>query len=144
VSPSSESASDFPTAVFVYGTLQRGQCREKCWPLPPRDVTPATTQGRLFDLGEYPALAVGKDVVGGECWRFAPEELDATLEALDEVEGYCDGPDDLYTRRIVRCRLSGGDVIDAWAYFLADVTQLATLRPLRADDDGVVRWRPST
>src|SRR5438093_3247250 len=42
--------------VFVYGTLKRGEERARCWPRSPERVVPATTQGRLYDLGTYPAL----------------------------------------------------------------------------------------
>src|SRR5436853_6029420 len=35
------------TALFVYGTLQRGQCREQFWPHPPISVEGATIRGQL-------------------------------------------------------------------------------------------------
>ena len=43
-------------SIFVYGTLQRGYQRAPMWPRPPRQVERATIQGRMHDLGIYPAL----------------------------------------------------------------------------------------
>jgi gamma-glutamylcyclotransferase (GGCT)/AIG2-like uncharacterized protein YtfP len=76
---------------FVYGTLKRGQCREKCWPISPVNVQPAWTFGRLFDLGPYPALVV-KPVpeahrVAGEVWGFHAQDFGAIATALDRIEG---------------------------------------------------------
>jgi gamma-glutamylcyclotransferase (GGCT)/AIG2-like uncharacterized protein YtfP len=69
--------------VFVYGTLKRGQVRERSWPRQPLAVEPAWTLGRLFDLGPYPGLLAGTDRVLGELWRFAAEDLPETLRVLD-------------------------------------------------------------
>lgn len=43
------------TSVFVYGTLQRGEVREHCWPHAPVSIEWGTIRGQLRDLGEYPA-----------------------------------------------------------------------------------------
>ena len=83
--------------VFVYGTLQSGQCRQACWPHPPIEIRPAWTLGALYDRTDYPAMKSGSDRVRGQWWRFDPEHLASTLQALDEVEA----APDLYQRVIV-------------------------------------------
>lgn len=91
------------SAVFVYGTLQRGQERETCWPHPPRDIQPGYVTGQLFDLGPYPALVAGDGVVAGELWLLDESNLAETLQVLDEIEGYVgpSGPN-LYLRETTR------------------------------------------
>jgi gamma-glutamylcyclotransferase (GGCT)/AIG2-like uncharacterized protein YtfP len=54
------------SGVFVYGTLQRGGVRERCWPRKPIYVEVARVRGALYDLGPYPALVEGSDFVAGE------------------------------------------------------------------------------
>ncbi len=76
------------TAVFVYGTLKRGECRESCWPRAPLRVETAATKGQLYDLGPYPALCPGEGSVAGEVWTFAPRDMPATRAALDEIEDH--------------------------------------------------------
>ncbi len=93
--------------VFVYGTLKRGQIRERMWPRPPVRVFNATTRGTLFDLGEYPAMTAGTDLIEGEVWQLAAEDMEATLHVLDQIEDYRDAPDDLYKRVVVECELDG-------------------------------------
>jgi gamma-glutamylcyclotransferase (GGCT)/AIG2-like uncharacterized protein YtfP len=96
--PASEPICRF----FVYGTLCRGQCRERCWPCPPLDITPAWTFGTLYDRHDYPAMRLGHDRVRGECWRFAPEQMNLVREVLDQVEGTDQpGTANLYDRVVV-------------------------------------------
>src|SRR5262245_31105020 len=106
-----------PNAVFVYGTLKRGQVRERCWPRPPISVEPATVHWALYDLGPYPALVAGDDTVAGELWHLAPGDMQATLAALDRVEGFGGKEDDLYRRVIVECETTTGST-RAWTYQL--------------------------
>lgn len=80
----SESASI--TRFFVYGTLCRGQCREKCWPLEPLEITPAWTFGTLYGRADYPAMRPGNDRVMGECWRFDAAAIAEVRMVLDEIE----------------------------------------------------------
>ena len=44
--------------VFVYGTLMRGELRERCWPHQPLCVIPACVRGLLYDLGTTRRLLV--------------------------------------------------------------------------------------
>jgi gamma-glutamylcyclotransferase (GGCT)/AIG2-like uncharacterized protein YtfP len=88
--------------VFVYGTLKRGQCREHCWPTPPRKIAAAWTLGRLYTRADYPALISGCDRVLGELWLYNANELPQVLRTLDEVEQTNQpGLEDLYRRVVV-------------------------------------------
>jgi gamma-glutamylcyclotransferase (GGCT)/AIG2-like uncharacterized protein YtfP len=73
--------------IFVYGTLKRGQCREHCWPLRPVMTRSAWTYGRLYDLGEYPAMLPGNHRVAGQVWSYHKADSQQVLEALDRIEG---------------------------------------------------------
>jgi gamma-glutamylcyclotransferase (GGCT)/AIG2-like uncharacterized protein YtfP len=126
-------------AVFVYGTLKRGQVRERCWPRKPLDVAPATVGGRLYDLGPYPALASGSDRVTGELWRFAAEDIVATLAALDEIEDYRGGPEDLYRRAIIECESATGRA-RAWTYLYAKASELREEQRIALDANDVCGW----
>lgn len=103
---------------FVYGTLKRGECREHAWPCPPESVAEATTHGQLHDLGEYPAMVPGEDLVVGELWTVPKSGLADTLRVLDSIEGYRPGNDDnLYERRIVECLNNESQTQMAYTYF---------------------------
>ena len=86
-------------AVFVYGTLKRGQCRAGLWPSSPHSIKQAWVRGRLHDRSDYPAMTPGDDRVRGELWRFPAEAMPRVLEVLDQVEG-TNQPEttDLYVR----------------------------------------------
>ncbi len=91
-----------PTAVFVYGTLKRGQCRESLWPLRPLKICEACVLGSLFARDDYPAMTAGQDRVLGELWQFGAAELPMVLKSLDQIEGTNQADvDDLYHRVIV-------------------------------------------
>lgn len=74
--------------VFVYGTLKRGQCREKCWPRAPLSVQPAFVRGRLLCLGPFPGLVEGEEWIRGEAWKIAHRDLAETIRVLDQIEGF--------------------------------------------------------
>jgi gamma-glutamylcyclotransferase (GGCT)/AIG2-like uncharacterized protein YtfP len=130
---------DQPLAIFVYGTLKRGHVREACWPRRPVKVEAAAVRGTLYDLGPYPALVEGSDLVAGELWHFAAEDLPATLAALDRIEGYSGGAGDLYRRAVIECRSDDGTV-KAWTYWYARATELETAQRVKPDKDGLCRW----
>ena len=89
-------------AVFVYGTLKRGQCRESLWPVEPREVLASWVRGTLFGRADYPALMTGTHRVCGELWGFHCEDMPRVLEVLDAIEGTSgNSPEDLYHRRVV-------------------------------------------
>jgi gamma-glutamylcyclotransferase (GGCT)/AIG2-like uncharacterized protein YtfP len=122
---------------FVYGTLKRGQCREKCWPHPPLRVDPAVIRATLYDLGAYPGIVPGDGLARGEVWELRSEHLPATLRVLDSVEGFAERDDDLFVRRVVECTLDDGRTIDAWAYYYARV---GALREADRLGEGVRGW----
>lgn len=135
--------NDSPAAIFVYGTLQRGQEREGCWPRAPQDVIEATIGAELYDLGPYPAIIRGSDRVGGELWKLDPDDMPETLRVLDEIEGFGQEGGDLYERRIVACTTVDGETVEAYAYFYADEDEARKYFRVLPDDDGICRWRPS-
>jgi gamma-glutamylcyclotransferase (GGCT)/AIG2-like uncharacterized protein YtfP len=127
--------------VFVYGTLKRGQERERCWPCPPRRVEPAEIRGELYDLGPYPALVHGDDRVLGEVWFLDPADVAATLKTLDEIECFGVEDVDLYVRETVECRsLADGLLHTAYVYFLADPAQARTHRRVPTGAHGFAEW----
>ena len=106
--------------VFFYGTLMSGFRR------PGRDqiVTKLVPEGRasihaaLFDLGIYPAAIPASDTrVWGEVHRMT--DVDAVLNALDEIEGYRPSEPDasLYMRVETSATFDDGRVADVWVYF---------------------------
>ena len=118
-----------PCVFFVYGTLKRGECREHAWPCPPESIATGTTCGRLYDLGEYPAMTPGNDEVVGELWRITADGMSETLRVLDAIEDYRPGNDaNLYERRVVECRDDRGQTLLAYTYFylhpLSDESQI--------------------
>ncbi|MBE0510320.1 MAG: gamma-glutamylcyclotransferase [Gammaproteobacteria bacterium] len=103
--------------VFVYGTLLRGMCRFPALSHA-EPMGPALAQGKLYDLGDYPGLRPGSDVVVGEIYR-----VDArTLDRLDGIEDYYpDCPESsLYLRRPIQVRLlADGRRLQAETYLYA-------------------------
>jgi gamma-glutamylaminecyclotransferase len=96
------------TAVFVYGTLRRGQ-RNHPQLRGAAFLGEATTAPRydVIDLGPYPGLVAGTSPVAGEVWTVSAE----LLAALDAFEGV----PTLYTRGPVEL----ADGRPAHAYFWA-------------------------
>lgn len=127
-------------AVFVYGTLQTGECRAGCWPHRPKSIEHATIRGRLHDLGPYPALAEGEDLIAGELWLLEPEHMPRTLEVLDAVEAAA-GEGKLYERRLVTCRLGDSTSRQAFAYYFAHPERLARFPVIPPGADGRCHWK---
>lgn len=126
--------------VFVYGTLKRGQCRERCWPFRPTSVEPAWILGSLFDLGPFPALCQGTDRVLGEVWTIAEEHLAGTLRELDAIEGYTGRKDDLYRRVEVEYQTLDGKAGTAYTYrYNTDLTAMGRA-PIEPESDGFAIW----
>ena len=126
--------------MFVYGTLKRGQCRERLWPKVPLKVEPAWTLGALYDLGPYPALVAGNERVLGEAWHFAAEDMAPTLRILDAIEGYRGAADDLYVRIAIECVIDGGCQLRAYAYRYARIENLRPAQRVLPDESGYCRW----
>lgn len=134
------TATANPDSIFVYGTLKRGQSRETCWPRKPRSIESATVRGTLFDLGPYPGLIEGQDVIVGEAWQFAETDMPATLATLDEIEDFHNSPDDEYRRVIVECMVKD-KVVAAWTYQYARGAALATAQRIAPNANGLCEWR---
>jgi gamma-glutamylcyclotransferase (GGCT)/AIG2-like uncharacterized protein YtfP len=74
-----------PDLLFVYGTLMRGFPLHALLEGRAAYVGPGRVQGRLFDLGRYPAAVPDRDgVIAGEVYRVADPAL---WRALDSAEG---------------------------------------------------------
>jgi gamma-glutamylcyclotransferase (GGCT)/AIG2-like uncharacterized protein YtfP len=133
-----------PSAVFVYGTLQRGEERAGCWPHAPLAITPAVISAELYDLGLYPAIIPGNDRVAGELWELHPEQLAETLRVLDAIEGYY-GQEvpNLYVRRVVASITEDGRTVPAFTYFYADTVAAGKYLRVRKNADGLCRWSGS-
>ena len=106
-----------PDALFLYGTLMRGQTRhELVQRYDPVSIEPATVGGRLLRVDWYPGLvADGAGRVTGELFRF--RELDrvfAELDPYEDFEGY-DALDSLYCRALAKAHSAGESVL-CWTY----------------------------
>lgn len=126
--------------IFVYGTLKRGEERARSWPHAPRLIEWATIRGELRDLGPYPALLEGDDLILGELWHIAAEHLERTLAVLDEIECFGHEEVDLYVRRVVSACTLANEPREAWVYYLADPSQAARAATVLPDRDGFCHW----
>ena len=111
-------------AVFVYGTLMRGECRHpvvgeagglECALL-------AVCPGALVDLGSFPAMlppCCEGSWVEGEFFRLSKPS--SALKMFDEIEGFngWNDTDNFYERRIVTVDVGDGRLRKAWTYVLA-------------------------
>ena len=94
--------------IFVYGTLKRGERNVCIWSDPnPRVQIASLKNASLYDLGPYPCMVAGDEVVCGELWFVGQRFFSTTIEALDRLEGFQKGDEDLYVRRIVQCEVDG-------------------------------------
>ena len=99
-------------ALFVYGTLRRGDVR---WsflePYVLDDGVDDTVGGALFDTGlGYPAAVFdGSGTIAGTTYRLAPDRLDEALRVLDDEEDTVLG---LYRR----VEVLTGRGLRAWTY----------------------------
>jgi gamma-glutamylaminecyclotransferase len=114
-----------PAHLFVYGTLMRGENRHRHLE---RETFVADVQSapgyRLYDAGDYPALVEDPDgtSVVGELWLVS----DATLLALDEVEGVDEG---LYARRRIPLLPPQTDIRAEGYVYLESVAGLPDISP---------------
>ena len=106
------------TAIFVYGTLKRGQ-RNHHFLRDQKFLADAQTESRyrLYDTGRHPALVndAGNGIaVQGEVWQVSEE----TLQKLDEYEGV----PEYFSRRPIG--LQDWDTAVEAYFFNGDVTSL--------------------
>lgn len=105
-----------PEYLFVYGTLMSGMEASHLLSEIARCVGRGRVQGRLYDLGEYPALVLGQpgDTVWGEVYRILRP---AAIRQIDRYEGFDpSGASFLYRREATSVTLEDGARIQAWAY----------------------------
>ena len=120
-------------AVFVYGTLLRGEKRFAA--LAERAefecILLATAEGRMLDLDAYPAvLRDPNHEVIGEFMRF--RNVAQVLADLDQIEGFNGYDTDsrsLYHRVLTRVDAGDGRLRTAWIYVLARSDQGHTVIP---------------
>ncbi len=102
--------------LFVYGTLMSGMEASHLLSEIARPVGRGHVRGRLYDLGEFPALLPGQpgDIVWGEVYRILRP---AALRQIDRYEGFDPRrPSSLYRRQATRVILEDGTSLLAWAY----------------------------
>jgi len=126
--------------IFVYGTLKRGEERARCWPYAPTKIEWATIRGELRDLGPYPALVEGTELVLGELWHIAAEHFPRTLAVLDEIECFGNEGVDLYVRRAVEARTLANESREAYTYYIAHPSEIAAAATVTPDRDGFCCW----
>jgi gamma-glutamylcyclotransferase (GGCT)/AIG2-like uncharacterized protein YtfP len=140
--------TDLITDVFVYGTLQRHQCRGSMWPCLPLLVRTAFVQGQLFDLGPYPALCVAMDDadvdwIAGEVWTFSKDDILQTMTVLDAIEE-CNqsGGTNLYDRVLLRAHPSpaSAESVLAFAYQFSDARLLSRAKRVHCHNTNYVAW----
>lgn len=98
--------------LFVYGSLRRGGSAHRLLD-GAESLGEARYQGRLHQLGEYPAAVPSRspgDRVEGELYRLPPGEVEACLGRLDRYEG----PE--YRRAHVCVKLADGGARECWIY----------------------------
>ena len=108
--------------IFVYGTLRRelGLGLSQLLRSKGEFIGAATLQGRLYDVGHYPAAIPSEqsnDEVSGDVYRLA--QPGPVLAILDEYEGCDPGATEptQYRRILASVRLSSdGREIEAWFY----------------------------
>lgn len=111
--------------VFVYGTLLEGFQNHDLYVKPYRhQAFPATIKGEIYHLPQgYPGLLEGTDDVHGAILFFTPEEYEAALAGLDELETY-HGPNDPrneYERVEVTARMEKtGEAVTTYVYRYLD------------------------
>jgi gamma-glutamylcyclotransferase (GGCT)/AIG2-like uncharacterized protein YtfP len=122
--------------LFVYGTLMSaatgrlGRAQRQRLQQQAKSLGPATTAGRLYDLGRYPGLVASDDtanVAHGEVYvLYDPAR---SLRWLDAYEGLVPGNHEgnEYQRAMRPVRLAGGVELTAWVYLYARDTGEARL-----------------
>lgn len=111
-----------PPHLFVYGTLKPGLTCTLGAPERARlaaeatAIGQATTSGILVDLGGYPGLLPGTDVVNGFVYNFGNPEM--SLKWLDNYEGYSGSAAGEYRRELRNVNLASGPILSCWTYML--------------------------
>ncbi|HXG36580.1 MAG TPA: gamma-glutamylcyclotransferase family protein [Dehalococcoidia bacterium] len=125
--------------LFVYGTLMNGmEANVILASKGARYVGSGVIQGRLYDLGEYPAAVKSDDpneVVVGELYELPDLAALRGLDAYEEFEP--DQPDgSVFIREEVTVRMpeERGREVRAWAYFYNPALQVRGARRISSGD----------
>ena len=124
-SPGPASSHAPARRLFVYGTLRRGGNNDIARLVPDATfIVEASMRGRLYDLGEYPALVADENAgwVAGEIYA-VPDPGWAALDALEEIVTP-ERPDGYYFRVVANVRTGASTEISCEVY----VANPATLR----------------
>ena len=111
-----------PQYLFVYGTLRR-KSKNEVSALLRKNATfmgLGTAQGRLYDLGEYPAAVPDqREQIVGELYSIGDGKNAEILAVLDEYEEYnASNPEQsLYIRKKTQVKLDGQEGLNAWIYW---------------------------
>jgi len=120
-------------AVFVYGTLMRGESRFPALVAhEPTRILTAYGPGSLYDLENFPGLVLTGQrelLVEGEFVRF--ERVEEALGALDAIEGFrgFGRPGSLYERTLVDVEVGEDRRRTAWTYVLPEAPSDARAIP---------------
>lgn len=100
--------------VFVYGTLMSEMSRSDILNASTYEGT-GTIQAKMYDLGKYPGIISGNDMVHGEIYTIE----DDTLDYLDMIEGYSSDnkQGSLYIRQSVPVTTYDDTIETAYTYF---------------------------
>ena len=96
--------------VFAYGTLMKGMVRANEMQDGSTFYCKGSTKGLLYDIGDYPGMALGDGVVHGEVYKAS--DMFQFIQRLDWIEG-CGGSDPLFDRTIQEINTENGKL---WAY----------------------------
>ncbi len=99
--------------LFVYGTLISGESNHKTLGNS-KLLGIAYTKGKLFDIGNYPALVPeGNNDIKGEVYKINEE----ILKQCDLLEGYSpNNPKSLYLRKTISINLNN-KIINSYIYY---------------------------
>ncbi|MCH8923369.1 MAG: gamma-glutamylcyclotransferase, partial [Planctomycetes bacterium] len=80
------------------------------------------------------------DLVRGELWHVAEEDLALTLKTLDEIECFDQGGVDMYVRKMISCQCDDGRKQNAYAYLYDDIDAIADKDFVPLDENGFCCW----
>jgi gamma-glutamylcyclotransferase (GGCT)/AIG2-like uncharacterized protein YtfP len=119
-------ATTQPLPFFVYGTLMIGQPNETKWQDCVQRFEKASIDNcRLFDVGHYPMMLIGKGgKVFGQLVRLRNECYSHILQELDFLEGFDPNhpKDSNFLRVRAQIKTHAGEKLEAWTYVGVETT----------------------
>ena len=79
----------------------------------------------MYDLGSFPGIIHGKDVIYGQAIIFEEGVLKEIIRTFDAIEGFYNegNKDNLYNREIIHINVDGS-IKEAVAYFFNDIEDI--------------------